>query len=102
MQFSSLDVPAVVMLEHFEELRRAINAARAAYGSAPLSWSDLSAEAPPPAVGGLPARVHLLALRASMDQALRAAGVAVTTPFADPSPTIFMKIHLQQLRERVQ
>jgi len=98
---ATLSTTTVVRAQHVNELRAAVNAARAALGGgnlAQITWAN-------PISAGSPIRATDIAdLRGGLDQALaRVAGGAVL-PWDDPvlgSTTAVRKRHIEQLRLRL-
>jgi hypothetical protein len=101
MGYTPISVGSVVAYAHVEEIRTAINAIRNAAGLTALSWADFLPGSPPPMVNGVIRRIHLLALRDRMDEAIATHGLP-TPAYEDATPTLIRFRHMQQLRERTQ
>jgi hypothetical protein len=88
----------IVKAVHFDQLRQAVNAVRAAAGLGSASFTD------PTLIGMTVKRVHLLELRTSLDQARANLGLSALT-YTDPTitaGTTFIKAqHVTDLRNGV-
>ena len=90
---------------HFDELLSAMNLVRAANGASSLTWTAiLPAGIPAPAPGVVVYRDHLTSLRAQMDAARQALGIA-TSGYTDPvvDTTVPIRaLHILELRSATQ
>lgn len=96
---SSFGVGATIKAVHFQQLRTAVNAARAALGWAPLSFPGTIA------TGEVVRRSHLVDLRAAVD-AVRGGvgrgGVTYTDPTVSAGSTLIRVVHIHDLRGGLQ
>jgi hypothetical protein len=106
MSFTPVVSGGVINRTHINELLTAVNLVRAANGSPPVTWSAIlpGGVAEPPAAGQATTGVyaaHITSLRAQMDAALAALGIALT-PYTDPQTLTFIKaVHFTDLQARI-
>ncbi|HYI34751.1 MAG TPA: hypothetical protein VEX88_14920 [Glaciibacter sp.] len=98
--FTPVNVPSLVGYAHYEEVRAAVNAIRAAAGLTALSWEQI-VPGNAPTAAGLIKGAHVLAMRGRMDEALQAHQIALS-PYEDAVLTVFRFRHIEQLREKTQ
>ncbi len=106
MTFSSIVSGVTTILSaHFEELLAAVNAVRAANGSAPVSWAAiLPSGVTAPAPGVVIYGAHVSSLRSQMDAAQQALGLPASS-YTDPvlgNSILIKRVHVVELQERTQ
>ena len=113
LTFTGVTTNAAISFMHFEQLRTSVNAVRAAWGDAALSWSDIlntsmnpcayGTVATLPASGAVVYAAHVMRLRCAMDNALTRAGITPWS-YTDPDLTnhFIRAIHVTDLQQRAQ
>lgn len=94
----------IIAASHFEELRSAVNAVRAANGTAAASWSSiLPGGVPAPAPGVLILAQHLVSLRLAMSSARTDLGFPALG-YTDESPlgVLIRAVHMTEIHGGVQ
>lgn len=88
----------IIKAVHVSELRQAVNAVRTAAARAPATWTD------PSLLGVTVKAVHVQEMRNNLDPALTALGFS-SSSYTDPNlvqgSTNVLKIHVDELRQRV-
>jgi YD repeat-containing protein len=108
MTFSAIQQNVTtITFDQFDAVLRAVNAVRAAAGWSAVTWSSImpmtNPPTPVPARGGMIFAAHVIALRNSMDDALRGVQVGVGS-YTDSLATLtrIRAVHISELQERAQ